>query len=360
MSFEFVKLRLFASRHKQAKKTDISNNIVSFVRFSVHFYSQTCKKKLSGMVNIDTCCFDVNEAYAKPNLGKFDKVTRQTPELSRTYYEAKGITTGLNKITYMPETGVVTFDVSGKLLPVEHRQLISQANIEACFDVINGTGVVEADCMSALENSVVRRVDFTENIHVLNVAEYLSALSAVSSPRYNKDVFNGRGVNEGKTGVVFRGTYKTFKEHLLFYDKQAETKDEAYVGVLRVESKRANFDAIRKDVRGDNSLLDILTSAEKPVLRVYSRVTGLNEANVKLYDRMKHITDIKQLYYEALLQQAGDDMQTVRQYLILANKDKRRANVNEHLRRIEAYRRQREAGACTHDYLQDILLKLSA
>lgn len=314
------------------------------------------------MLNIDSCCFSVHENYAKPNLKLFDEVTRrrQDSETSQTYYEAKRVCDGLNKVTYMPETGIVTFDISGKLLPVEHKQLISQSNVEDCFSVINATGIVEVECLSTLENSTVRKVDFTENLLVSNVGAYLSAVSAISSSRYNKDMYSGRGDEAGKTGVVFRGTYKTFKEYLLFYDKQAETKNEVYRNILRIESKRATFDSIRKDVQAGNNLLDILTSVEKPVLKVYSRVTGMNEANLKLYDRMKSIADIKQLFYESLLQQAGDDMQTVKQYLILANKNKRRANVTETLKRIEAYKRNRHVEADKPDYLKDILLKLSA
>jgi len=312
------------------------------------------------MIKIDSCCFSVHENDVKPDISKFDKIVRQKTETSQTYYEAKNICPGLNKIIYMPETGIVTFDISGKLLPVEHKQLISQSNIEDCFNIINGTGYVKADMLQVLENSTVRKIDFTENLEVSNVNEYLQAVSCISSQKYNKDVYNGRNNDVGKTGVVFRGTFKTFKEYLLFYDKQAETKKPEYKNILRIECKRSTFDSIRKDVKAQNNLFDILTSAEKPVLKVYSRVTSMNEANLKLYDKMKSIADIKQLFYESLLQQAGDDMQTVKQYLILANKNKRRANVTETLKRIEAYKRNRHVEADKPDYLKDIFFKLSA
>jgi len=310
----------------------------------------------------------VHENYAKPNISKFvrhdimrQKTENETEtETLQTYYEAKSVCTGLNRIVYMPETGIVTFDISGKLLPVEHKQLISQSNVEDCFNVINATGIVEVDCISVLENSTVRRVDFTENLIVSGINEYMNAVSSISSQKYNKDIYVGRGTEVGKTGIVFRGTYKTFKEYLLFYDKYAEAKDEVYKNTLRIESKRSTYESIRRDVNAQNNLFDILTSAEKPVLKVYSRVTGMNKANMKLYDRMKSIADIKQLFYESLLQQAGDDMQTVKQYLILANKNKRRANVTETLKRIEAYKRNRHVEADRPDYLKDILFKLSA
>ena len=312
------------------------------------------------MLNIDSCCFSVHENYVSPDTKKFDKITRQKSDIeaSQTYYEKKNIVPGLNKITCMPETGIVAFDISGKLLPDSHKQLISQSNIKECFEAINSTGYVEADCYSVLENSIVRKVDFTENIEVSNINDYLQAVSMVSSKKYNKDIYQGRGVEAGKTGVVFRGTFKSFREYLLFYDKYAETKSNInYQNILRIESKRANFASIRKDVQAGNNLLDILTSAEKPVLKVYSRITGMNETNYKLFDNMKNIKNSQQLFYEALLQQCNDNMQTVKQYLLLANK--RRATAYETLKRIEVYKRNRITTLGT-DYLKDILLKLSA
>jgi hypothetical protein len=310
------------------------------------------------MVNIDSCCFSVHENDVKPDISKFDKIVRQKTETSQTYYEAKNICLGLNKITYMPETGIVTFDISGKLLPIQHKQLISQSNIENCFDIINGTGYVKADMLQVLENSTVRKIDFTENLEVSNVNEYLQAVSCISSQKYNKDVYNGRGNDVGKTGVVFRGTFKTFKEYLLFYDKQAETKKPEYKNILRIESKRSTFDSIRKDVKAQNNLFDILTSSEKPVLNVYSRITGTNETNFKLYDNMKNIKNTQQLLYEALLLQSGNNMQTVKQFLLMSNKS--RATAYRHLKQIEVYKRNRNSTGTNTDYLKDILLKLSA
>lgn len=310
------------------------------------------------MINIDSCCFSVHENEVKPDISKFDKIVRQKTETSQTYYEAKNICPGLNKITYMPETGILTFDISGKLLPIQHKQLISQSNIENCFDIINGTGYVKADMLQTLENSTVRKIDFTENIEVSNVNEYLQAVSCISSQKYNKDVYNGRGNDVGKTGVVFRGTFKTFKEYLLFYDKQAETKKPEYKNILRIESKRSTFDSIRKDVKAQNNLFDILTSSEKPVLNVYSRITGTNETNYKLYDNMKNIKNTSQLYFEALLLQSGNNMQTVKQFLLMANKS--RATAYRHLKQIELYKRNRNSTGTNTDYLKDILLKLSA
>jgi len=165
--------------------------------------------------------------------------------------------------------------------------------------------------LQVLENSTVRKIDFTENLEVSNVNEYLQAVSCISSQKYNKDVYNGRGNDVGKTGVVFRGTFKTFKEYLLFYDKQAETKKPEYKNILRIESKRSTFDSIRKDVKAQNNLFDILTSSEKPVLNVYSRITGTNETNFKLYDNMKNIKNTQQLLYEALLLQSGNNLSLI-------------------------------------------------
>jgi len=312
------------------------------------------------MINIDSCCFSVHENYAKPDISKFDKIVRQRTDIetSQTYYEAKNICPGFSKITYLPETGIVTFDISGKLLPIQHKQLISQSNIENCIDIINGTGYLQADMLPLLENSTVRKIDFTENIEVSNVNEYLQAVSCISSQKYNKDTYNGRGNDVGKTGVVFRGTFKTFKEYLLFYDKQAETKKPEYKNNLRIESKRSTFESIRKDVKAQNNLLDILTSNEKPVLKVCNRIFGSNETNYKLYDSMKYIKNTQQLLYEALLLQSGNNMQTVKQFLLMSNKS--RTTAYRHLKQIELYKRNRNSNGTSADYLKDILLKLTA
>jgi hypothetical protein len=312
------------------------------------------------MINIDSCCFSVHENYAKPDISKFDKIVRQKTDIEtpQVYYEKKNICPGFSKITYLPETGIVTFDISGKLLPIQHKQLISQSNIENCIDIINGTGYLQADMLPLLENSTVRKIDFTENIEVSNVNEYLQAVSCISSQKYNKDTYNGRGNDVGKTGVVFRGTFKTFKEYLLFYDKQAETKKPEYKNNLRIESKRSTFESIRKDVKAQNNLLDILTSNEKPVLKVCNRIFGSNETNYKLYDSMKNIKNTQQLLYEALLLQSGNNMQTVKQFLLMSNKS--RTTAYRHLKQIELYKRNRNSNGTSADYLKDILLKLTA
>jgi len=48
--------------------------------------------------------------------------------------------------------------------------------------------------------------------------------------------------------------------------------------------------------------------------------TGTNEKTSKLYDNMKNIKNTQQLLYEALLLQSGNNMQTVKQFLLMSNK----------------------------------------
>jgi hypothetical protein len=315
------------------------------------------------MIKLDSCCFCVPGETGKPDLSKFDQVTKSQIETgsTRTYYEAIKTTSGLNKVQYFPDNDSLTFEISGKLLPIEHRQLITHENIEQAINIIKETGLIEAAAVAVIENSTVRKVDFTENIEVSNVGEYLAAISCITSQRYNKSSYQGRGEYKGKTGVAFNGTWKTKRERLLFYDKEAETKNEFYKNILRIESNRANFEAIRKDVNGENNLLEILSSDEKPVQKLFSRITGMNETNLKLYDMAINSTAIKDFMYQSLLLQAGDDMQTVRQLLEIANKGNRRSTVLEMMKRIETFRRNRDSGAIKNStYLKDILMKLSA
>jgi hypothetical protein len=73
---------------------------------------------------------------------------------------------------------------------------------------------------------------------------------------------------------------------------------------------------------------------------------------------MKNIKNTQQLLYEALLLQSGNNMQTVKQFLLMSNKS--RATAYRHLKQIEVYKRNRNSTGTNTDYLKDILLKLSA
>lgn len=316
------------------------------------------------MIKFDSCSFSVPGHIARPNLSKFDMITKNRNQtgVTQTYYEAGKILPGLNKIQYFPDNDTLTIELSGKILPIQHKQLIHYNNIDQVFDTINGTRLTElADLNEALKNSEPRKIDFTENIEVSNVKDCLTAVSCITSQKYNKSNYQGRGEFKGKTGVAFNGTWKSFRERLLFYDKQAETKDPIYTNNLRIESNRANFESIRKDIQGANNLHEILSSSAKPVLRVFSRITGMNETNVKLFDMARNSSAIKDFMYQSLLLQAGDDMQTVRELLEIANKGNRRSTVLETMKRIERFRRNRDSGIIENTkYLQDILIKLSA
>lgn len=316
---------------------------------------------MANFLTFDSCNFEVYSDYCKPNLKLYAEKTTKLPDgTSKTLYEANNIQAGINRITVLPETQQVVISISGKVLPIEHKQLISQNNIEQVFDIINASTFLETDCIGILENSVVRSIDFTNNIEVDNVPEYLKAVSCVTSRNYRNETYTGTGEHAGTTGRVFKGNYKTFKERMLFYDKQAQTQNKFYAGILRIENNRSTFDSIRKDIKGKNTLFDILTSNEKPNLKLFTKILGYNEANKNLYDMAQQATDIKHLYFEAILQQAGNDMQVVKEILQIADKTKNRSTVSRHMKQIEYYKRNKETGTTGANYIQDILKKLSA
>lgn len=314
------------------------------------------------MLNFDSCCFEVNADLMKPDIRKYVKHTIQDIEgTEQTYFEAKNIQAGLSHIKYFPNTGIVVSNISGKLLPIEHRQLINQNNIDQAFDLIHASGFLRPeDYMSIYDTGIVRTIDITENIQVPNVTEYLQAVSCITSQNYKNEFYTGRGEHVGKTGRVFKGKQKTFKERLLLYDKQHETGNKEYTGTLRIESNRNTFESIRKDINGNNTLLDILTTIERPVLNLLTKILGYNEANKNLYDMAYRTPDIKQFLFESALQQAGNDMEIVKEVLKIANKGNSRSTLNRYIKQIEYYKRNKETGTAGANYIQDILQKLSA
>jgi len=316
---------------------------------------------MSNSLSFDSCNFEVSADYCKPNLKLFaEKTTKNPGEDIRTLYEANNIAPGINRITVLPDTKQVVLSISGKVLPIEHKQLISQDNIEQAFDIINKTGFVKTDLLPVLEHSIVRSIDFTNNVEVDNVTEYLNMVSCISSHNYRNEIYKGTGEHKGTTGRVFKANFATKKERMLFYDKQAQTQNKKYSGILRVESNRATFKSIRNDVNANNTLLEIVTSNEKPNLKLFNKILGQNEANKNIYDMAKRVTDIKQLYFEAILQQAGNDMQIVKEILQIANKSNNRSTVMRNYKQIKEYYQSRETGETGTIFIQDILQKLSA
>lgn len=312
-------------------------------------------------MNIDSCQFSLNSDLIRPNYDKFLRKTEYSPEtnIENTYYEASNVIAGLNNIKYFPNTNEVVVSLSGKILPTEHKQLININNIEQVVDIMNSTPLMQLDISDLMLNSKVRKVDMTENIQVSNVNEYISAFNCINSSNYIKTAYQGRGEDKGKTGIVFRRPYKTFKEYLILYDKEKETKNSIYNGILRAESKRCTFDSIRRDVKGGNDLNDILTSKERPLYNLAKKIIGVNETNTEFINMADKVQNIDALEIEALCHNCNYDIRAIKEVLKIANKQGSRMTLSRHIKKYEMYLLRRNSNGDAELKLNEILLKLA-
>lgn len=312
-------------------------------------------------MNIDSCQFSLNSDLIRPNYNKFLRKKEYSPEtnIESTYYEASNVIAGLNNIKYFPNDNVVVVSLSGKILPTEHKQLINNNNIDQVVSIINDTKLLQLDISELMLDSKVRKLDMTENIQVSNVNEYISAFNCINSRNYIKTAYQGRGEDKGKTGIVFRRPYKTFKEYLILYDKEKETKNSVYNGILRAESKRCTFDSIRRDVKGGNNLNDILTSKERPLYNLAKKIIGVNETNTEFINMANKVNGLNELYIEALLQQTNFDLPATIEVLKEANRQGNRMTLSRHIKDIEMYLLRRNSNGDAELKLNEILLKLA-
>jgi hypothetical protein len=271
-------------------------------------------------------------------------------------YKVSPYLTGLSRIEYIPETGIAHIELSGKILPIEHHQLITVKNFDEVIHIINSTGLCELDTSDVVTHSTVRRVDFTENIiaRLGSIPEYMQAVSVICNPNYNTEEYVGRGKEKGKTGVVMKGLQKTIREHLLIYDKAAETKNNVYLGVIRVEDKRCSFRSIRNGINGDNTLHDIFASDNKPVLSLFRKVLQGHTGSNIVKPTANSVTDY---LYQALLRDKAGNTDLIRKELKQVCNSS--ATVYRHHKKILKLQAVDIAGDEYMDYIRDIETQLN-
>jgi hypothetical protein len=309
------------------------------------------------MVKIDSCTFETDSGFLVPDVSQFTKNIKQVPNSDREqiYYSTQYPISGVSQIVYLPDTDKITVSLSGKVLPISENQLITKNNIEQVLETITNSKFIDSYSPELINNSVVRRVDFTENINCSEIDSYLSSVNSISNRKYNRDFYQGKGDDKNKTGVLFRGIFKSFKERLLLYDKQSETKNRHYAGILRIESQRTTFKSIRNDVNGNNNLNDILLSSETPVLNVFKRIIKDNQINPELMNSNLKGNDFQCLLW---LIHFKDDMDLIKQQL--NSQYSNRSTALNHYKKIERFKRNRSVNNSFQENIKDIINQLSA
>ena len=233
--------------------------------------------------NIDFFRFDRGGAEADGKVQK-DKLI------------AYGGIVGLKSIQIDNVKQDLQIELSAKILGDDYFNLININTIEQVFDTINRTGIIEID-KADIPLFSLHSADCTKNIKGrYKPNEYMDNLNLMpQNTKYQKTAYRGTGENKHKTGIVFAGKQKTFKERMIVYDKREELKKEKqflksvsrplvtlnqFMNVTRVECSFTSYQRIREFFGTDLNLINVLQSDKNPAFKVYSRIKG--NANIQL------------------------------------------------------------------------------
>lgn len=262
------------------------------------------------MVTIDSLKIVLPSDVCRPSISKLSKhqVTESNVQTD-CYFDVKNAIEGLKYIRYRPATNDVLIEISAKILQSDYKRLISLDTIEQVSDRLTDTGIVNIHVADLIECGNVLKIDYCNNLQVGNVDEFLAAICSISSPMYVKRPYIGKGKLQS---VVFTGTLKTVKERLTCYNKLAESKDAIFEGVLRIERNITDLKGIRKVTGYTNNLTDCLIVKDSPTLQLFKKILSDNKLSSAFMTKVlnKDIDLLKQLQFDTLLKECGNDMQT--------------------------------------------------
>lgn len=238
------------------------------------------------------------------NFERFKKTTDVDGARGHTTkdrYYARGTITGLKSIEINNINQSLTLELSAKILLDDYSQLININNIERVFDTVNKSGLIAID-KTRINEFDVHSIDSTKNLKgVHRPKQYFDNLMLIAqSPKYIKEAYRGTGDNKHKTGVVFRGKQKTFKERMLCYDKREELLHEKkflksvnnpmqvvkdFYNVARIECNLTNYARIREYLQvPDQNLIRILESQSTPNWTIWKRIKGAVVVQLELFN----------------------------------------------------------------------------
>lgn len=207
---------------------------------------------------------------------------------------------GLNSINYNNLDHSLTLQLSAKILGENYFDLININTIEQVFDKINKSNLIEVDT-SKLNCFKIHSVDFTNNIKGPHAPhDYIQALQLMSlNSKYKVDVYRGKGEQNNKNGIVFRGQQKSFKERCIMYHKFDEIKKDKrflkslhqplkvineFNGVLRPEMNLCSHSKIREYSLTDNTLISVLNSkAVNPNYKLFQKIKSHSGVQTDLF-----------------------------------------------------------------------------
>jgi len=198
----------------------------------------------------------------------------------------------------------LVLELSAKVLKSHYFYGININTIELVVKNINNSGIIKFHSNKFIESAEVLRCDVANNLKVKNkVNTYIEFLNIYRlNTNYNTSYY--------RSGIVFKKDVKSYKERLIFYDKQMELlRDKELLkvlssadvlkfnNILRCESNLVSFKAIRSNFNiTNNKLLSVLSSKEKVNYKIFNNIVADTEpANINFLNHWKNYKKINKI-----------------------------------------------------------------
>ena len=224
---------------------------------------------------------------------------------------------GFNRFVIDKKANNLVIEVSAKLLKDDYAQGINIDTFEQVISNINASKRVKIDASMIYSKGQLLRADVTDNIKMdtYKGSDLYTDLACIPlQPKYDITPYGKATAN--RTGLVFKGKQKTFKERVILYDKSIELQSTAlgnaflnsinrskllnsFKHTYRVEGNFTQLKTIRKYI-GSNQLSDVLASNEKVNYKLFKKITSSANINtLTLFDKYEGMT------WRAIIQRQG-------------------------------------------------------
>lgn len=242
---------------------------------------------------------------------------------------------GLKNIEVDTKKDLLILELSSKVLHSRYYDMINLETVEETFNNVKKCNIIDFDTNKFIDSSEVLRCDITNNLRVSRDVQRVIGEQRIFRINNNYACNPYPETNSVfKNGVVFKRRVKSnrHKETLTMYDKFKElsrnnvenrvllkhTKLEDFRGVLRVESRFANFEQMRKNFNVSGlSLLEVLNSNENVNAKLYEKITTLENIEFEVIKNYKILFDMSSQMSDSKIKKTLGELQV----LSLCNND---------------------------------------
>lgn len=277
--------------------------------------------------------------------GRNDNELFNVESPSNTIYSCDKLGLGIQRIQVNGSTNEVILKGSAKVLRDQYYEGINLNTWERVIQGYNDTGLIKLDPVDVLNNAKLLSVDVSANMVMDQEPwQYITAMNMIKvNEKYKVEPWKNQGKNVN--GISFRGNQRSFKERLIFYDKEKElnnTKElrqysDQYKNVLRAEMNFTEFRRIRHYYE-KNTLQAVLNSKVNANYLLFEKINSkASMAILRLfqghYEGMTPLQLIKERGMETIIKEdCHMDWDTVNEFILLIQKSRNPSRMRKSFR----------------------------